>query len=819
MPTNLPHYHPGTPGTMLFGGLPIPTGGGLITTLSLVNTSGSTQAANFVSPMLGMPFAAGDLPSGEWPVFALEDDTPCPATVYNDTSWPDGSKRLCGVFFRTPTSIAGSASLTINVNSGGSAPSASSRTLSDVTAADLKVEVTGVTNLSGLWTASLNTAITDATEILVIGDGPAGKLYRVRGAFKQSGAAHGQLECYHYFLLAQNSAGGLSHIEYLPRVAQLWADVASPTPTRRVMTCVMKSGATTLLTMQGHDTTETPGANIGLNHYSSFFVADTDGRFTFVQGGGTTSSRPTVRVVRDKPGYVKPKMVPSYDLTETPTSSSSVDYRAMGRGPMQRNMAGTGERPDIGILPTWAARQILTQAAVDERVVRVAAMCSSGWRGSVRRASTGQIIPLNTGTYTGMGSPLTTAQYRPGVAVGVNAPTVETSLWNSEYEPSHRPSAVYPALILTGEPQFYDLLEEQANGLTLSFSPGTPNTFATAPITGSAFASGSSERNYRVGSTDYYCCATLAGSNLARLAAWTTRDWVHLLAVLPDTAPDGVARKAYAQDVVDDSFDMINAYNANQSAGWQAGGFYYFRGTDQPSETGWTMGYMACAVATACGVLGNPTNAVTFRDYIAKFFRGMHDRYDIAAVATFSLRSRDENNVRVEDLDNMMCDVANGSMSWNATTNVFTVGSGGSGNFNYTPTNGDKHGFSSYFSANKPFTSTPDRQIYHVVEASGQNFKLAATAGGSSLDVNTTSSVDRMWAAVANFSPRYAFQGNASTSSDGYLANTRGAMRLLEATGNTNVNPARVAQDANWVATTGTFTSDPKNAFAPAYPA
>ena len=80
--------------------------------------------------------------------------------------------------------------------------------------------------------ASLNTAITDASEIIVIGDGPAGKLWRIRGAFKQSGAAHGQLECYHYLLLAQNNAGGLSHIEYLPRVAQPWGDVSSPAAAR-----------------------------------------------------------------------------------------------------------------------------------------------------------------------------------------------------------------------------------------------------------------------------------------------------------------------------------------------------------------------------------------------------------------------------------------------------------------------------------------------------------------------------------------------------------------------------------------------------------
>ena len=59
-----------TPGTALYAGLPNPSGA-LITTLSLVNTSGSTQAANFVSPMLGMPFKQGDVPSGQYPQFQL----------------------------------------------------------------------------------------------------------------------------------------------------------------------------------------------------------------------------------------------------------------------------------------------------------------------------------------------------------------------------------------------------------------------------------------------------------------------------------------------------------------------------------------------------------------------------------------------------------------------------------------------------------------------------------------------------------------------------------------------------------------------------
>lgn len=811
---------PGTPGTPIYAGRPTPAGGSLLTTLTLVNTSGSEQAANFVAPMFGQPFVQGDVPSGQYPAFELTDGTPCPATIHSVTTWPDGSMKWCGVLLRVPTTIAGSGSLTINVKNGGSAPSASSRATSDLTAADLSTVLTGVTNLTGEWTASLNTAITDATDIVSLGDGPAGRIWRIGGPFKQSGSAHGQLHCWHYVAALQNSSGGLLGLRYLGRAAQPWADVSSPTPTRRVLTAALKSGSTTLRSLQGHDTTETPGANIGMGHYTSFFTAGTDGKWDFVQGGGSASADCTVRVQHDKTYFTKSRVVAPYDLTVSPTSSSSVDYYAYGRGPMLRDMGTTGERNEIGILPTWAARHLLTQAAVDERVVRVAGLCSGGWRQVLRRQSTGQIVPLNTGTYTGMGTAQSTWQYTGAGATGFNLPSDTSSLWLSEYETSHRPSAVYYPYLITGEPQYLDMLVEQANGGSSALAGGTPNTFASAPVTGSCFATGASQRNYTVGATSYYCAATLAGSNFARVAAWCLRDWAHLLAVLPDTDPAGTGVKDYAQDVIDASFDMINAYNAAQATSWQDGGFYYFRNTDQPSESGWTLGYLSCSVAQACAALGNPTNAVTFRDHLAKFWRGWHDRYDISGVATFSFASRDDSNVRVEDLDDLMADLAHGSMSWASATDVFTVGPGGSNdNFNFTPTNGDKIGFSTYFSANKPFASTPDRERYYVVEASGQTFKLSETAGGAAVNVTSDTSVTRMWAALASQSPRFSFNMTGVNVGDGYLANTRGAMRFLEAVGNTNVNPARVAQDSNWTAASGSFTSDPKYAFAASYPA
>lgn len=800
-------------------GAPPPGVDALLTTLTLQNTSATEQAAGFVSPMFGLPLKQGDMPAGQYPQFKLTDGTNCPASIWGVSSWPDGSMKFCAAMVRVPTSVAGSDALTLQIYSGGTAPAPGTRTTADLTAADLNVELTGVTNLSGAWTASLNTAIADADDIVVIGDGPAGKVWRIGGPCKQAGAAHGQLHAWHYVAALTNSAGGLLGLRYLGRIAQPWVDVTTPTPTRRVVTAELTAGAATLRSLQGHDTTETVGVNIGIAHYTSFFTAGADARWDFVPGGGSAAADCTVRVVHNKTDVVRSRLVPPYDVTVSPTSSSSVDYAPFAPALMTRNMGTTGERSDIGLLPSWYARHILSQSTVDERVVRVTGLCSGGWRQTMRRVSTKEIVPLNTGTYAGMGTSQPTWENKLSSTTGFVLPADTSSLWSSEHEPSHRPGAVYYPYVLTGEPQYLDMLAEQANGIMSYCNGGTANTFATAPITGSAFASGGSERNYTVGATTYYCCATLLSSNLSRLAAWHLRDWVHLLAVSPDVSPSGSAVKAYAQDVVNSSFDMINAYNASQSAGWQAGGFYYFRGTDQPSEAGWTLGYLSCSVASACAVLGNPTNATTFRDHLAKFWRGYHDRNDIAGVATFSFTNRDETGTRVENLDNIMADLASGSMSWSSTTDTFTVGAGGSGNFNYTPTNGDKIGFSTYFSANKPFASTPDRKQYYVVQASGQTFKLSDTPGGDPLDVTTDLTVTRMWATLANFSPRYAFSDSGASGGSGYLANTRGAMRLMEATGNINIQPARIAHDDNWVAANGTFTADPKYAFTETYPA
>lgn len=813
MPNPTPDSYVFTPGVTLYVGMPTP-GGSLLTTLTLVNTSGSEQAANFVAPMFGQPFVQGDVPSGQYPAFELTDGTPCPATIHSVTTWPDGSMKWCGVLMRVPTTIAGSGSLTINVKNGGSAPSASSRTTGDLTAADLSTVLTGVTNLTGEWTASLNTAITDATDIVSLGDGPAGRIWRIGGPFKQSGSPHGQLHCWHYVAALQNSSGGLLGLRYLGRAAQPWADVSSPTPTRRVLTAVLKSGASTLRSLQGHDTTETPGSNIGMAHYTSFFTAGTDGKWDFVQGGGSASADCTVRVQHDKTYFVKSRLVPPYDLTVEPTSSSSVDYRPYGRGPMQRDVGGTGERDDIGILTSWAARHLLTQAAVDERVIRVVGLCSAGWRQLTRRSTTKQIVPCTdpAASYTGLGTIQTTWRVRPGLNSGAVAPSVETSMWLSEFEPSHRPNATYYPYLVTGEPQYLDLMVEQANGLLLSAVPGSSSMNTATTLTKSTLRTNSDfgDRDVVIGGTTYKGGGYWFTDGLLRVPAWGTRDIAQAAAVYPDTCPWGTETRKYLRDVMAALYTSANVYNNARAQAWRDSGMFNFDSRDG-SEAPWCHAYMSLSICHQANILPS-TDAATFRAHIGRYWSRAEELMDIGCAMAYTALHYDESGNRVEDMEDMVFEVGS-TLTFSTSTNRATV-SGNPGS--WVPTNGDVFAFSSFRDADKPFSEATDYRRLYAANCSSNTFQLSATPGGSVITVTSNAVVTGFYCRLANFAPHYSFENVSSPAA--YVSNIRGSIRMHEASGDSFINAARVDADARLVTAGVTFTSDPKNAFAAAYP-
>lgn len=804
--------YPGTPGTTLYAGLPTPSVGGLITTLSLVNTSGSTQAADFVSPMFGHPFVEGDLPAGEYPAFTLTDDTPVAATVYSDVAWGDDSKKFCGVILRSPASIAGSGTQTINVNSAGSAPAASARTLSDLNAADLKIELTGSSNLSGVWTASLNTAITDATDIVVIGDGPAGKVYRIGGPFKQSGAAHGQLYCWHYAAILQDTSGNLMGIRYLGRVAQPFTDITSPAVAKREFTAVLKSGATTIRTLQGVNASESVQGTITLPHYASIYTCGTDGKWDFVQGGGSASADCTVRVVQDKTYFVKSRMVPPYDVSLSITDQASINYVPMCSGGMTRATGSTGEREDIGIFPSWYARHIIAPTVNTERHVRVAGLASGGWRTGLR-ASTTLMPPAVHDTqpsYTGLGTVQPTYRYWDApFAVGVN-PIPSGHLWLEEYDGHHRAQGSYFPYLLTAEPQFLDQLQEQANSFILIIPPGNGTEWKTTlPINGGTKLGAFQSRDPFISTTSYKTSGLLFRQDLTRYAAWMLRDVAEAAAISPTVCPKGTAIKSYFTDSVEQNYAAWLSYISFMATSYREDGLFGLLSTEiNPIDAPWCQGYLCNSLAHQYAITGS-ANALATATHFAKFWAAINGYIDIAAGASLNASTFFTNNDRIERIEDMVFQITDCTLTYDAATNTISKSGANSG---FSVTNGDVLGVDP-----ARISTAGARDRMYAVNSTGATWQLSLTPGGSVVDITSNGNHVNPFMALQSFAPRFSYEN--ATSSQGYIANIRGAMRHLEAVGISLVNPARVNADARIVTAGTTFTSDPKNAMTASYPA
>lgn len=796
-------------------GTPPPGVDALLTTLTLQNTSAAVQAAGFVSPMFGVPLAKGQMPAGQYPQFKLGDGTSCPATIWGVSTWPDGSMKFCAAMVRVPASVAGSGSLPIQVYSGGTAPAASTRTTSDLTTADIKVELTGIANLSGVWTASLNTAITDAEDIVELASGPAGKVWRIGGPCKQSGAAHGQLHAWHYVAALTNSTGTLLGLRYLGRIGQPWVDVTTPTPTRRELSANLKSGATTIRDMQGHNLSETLGSTIGMPHYTSIFTAGTSGKWDFIQGGGSAASDCTVRITHDKTHVVKSRLVPPLDLSLTVSAGSSFDYYPQGRGPLYRNHGETGDRDELGVFTQWASRHIHTQSASDEQAVRVVGMVSSGWRALHRRSTTGQIIPCTdpSPSYAGLGTIQTSWRYRAGeTSAGLVQPADETSLWASEYEPSHRASACYYPYMVTGEPQYLDMLVEQAAGLYLGAVQGNINLRTTLPITKTTITTDGSYgcRDATIASVTYKGGGYFATGGLLRIPAWGMRDVAQAGALYPDTCPFGTETRKYLRELSEGGFAAMNAYNAALPQSWRDSGLMNF--DERPGAAGtWGNGFMSHSVCHQAEILDSTAGA-TLRAHLGRFWSSMAARMDIACGISYGGLIYDEAGVRITSMDDLTTEIGS-TLTFSTSTNRATV-SGVNGS--WSPTNGDIFTFNLDNEANRPFAEAVNHKKFYAVNCVGNTMQLAETPGGVAITVTNAVATNQFFAQLQNFAPHFA--GDANNSPTSYLGIVHAAICFHEASGDTFVSAAR-AEAAAKVAIAGfNFSANQKNGFSTSYP-
>lgn len=203
--------------------VPAVTPGDTITTVTYKNESGSSTNANFIPLTFGQSFRKGDIPAGYYPA-ADVGGTPVAVSWWGKTTYSDGSWRFCGLEVRLPDALASGASVTINISATNVAPSNCSVGLADIDAADLTIEGVGRLNISGTWTAAINSSSADIVELGATADGSGGgpvcRVFTIGAWFRQSGSDHASLYARLYAFVLQNSSGGLYGIRVLPAYGQ-----------------------------------------------------------------------------------------------------------------------------------------------------------------------------------------------------------------------------------------------------------------------------------------------------------------------------------------------------------------------------------------------------------------------------------------------------------------------------------------------------------------------------------------------------------------------------------------------------------------------
>lgn len=816
-----------------------------LTTMTLVNTSASAQASGFITPIFGMSFKKGDIPSGTAPTFTISG-TSQPYSWGLQSYYSDGSLRHASFMFRCSSSIAGNGTLTVNINSGGVAPSISSRTLTEVYAQNLQVGGAGVGLFGGLvgtWNGYLTNDANNVEQYVYM-DGQAGKSWRIKTHMAQTsgGAAHGQLEVYHYITALQDNSGNLGGFRHLGRITQPYYNNDTPTKALRAFASVSTqygSGPTTINGVwpfsdisftgtngnqsfsgtqnlysgaqsgSGSDyvncvpgylsaTTDaalstnqiyfafTFGAPINTStfylsknnenyqngiissggsstfvpipiclHAGSIYTADSQGRSNFFQGTGSMSADNTVRTQFNRTYLHSTGAIPPWNLSVNGTAfggtikdvgaitggsfwSGSPTWNPVSCGPLSpAARSSTGSNLEIGPVTAFHAAHFYNQSAVADLAVRAMTYASDyDGVGSFRDVSTGNYVNFSNNSYTGMPAPSANQQTSLEViAYGTNGFTPPSTppagnlgfLWGNAGEgpqdTSHKPSMAFYGFLVFGEPHFYDLMIEAANGALLETY--APNRAPTSPA-------------------GYGIIPTTSGVGL-RGRTWALRDLMLGAMFASSTSPDGSQVPQYLSALVSANIAWCNDLFSSTYLGSALAAQNSWRmvlgdgsGNIDPSCGGFQMGYWECVMAwlAALGDTNAPTwltNYLTWLNYVLSNYGGynLYAEYDGAAKVTGSSNSVPP----ITSLSQYGSVALYSLLSWTNSSPAFSVTSPELG---YVVTAGDKYVFGDDQPA--PPGGFSNWTPYYVRDVSGNNFNLAASPGGTAIIPTNTGS-------------------------------------------------------------------------------
>ncbi len=564
-----------------------------------------------------------------------------------------------------------------------------------------------------------------------------------------------------------------------------------------------------------------------LAYFGALFTAGPTGMWDFVQGAGSDETDTTLRCQMNKQYWVSTGLLPSYDLTIQPTSNLPTAYWPNCSEPVVRYLDSTGERDDIGILPAWYARHFLTQAAVDEEVLRIVSLIGGhGFSIGLENSTTLTFPCVNDGVngaaYRGMPAPNPKFQWTAGDLPvygfkNTTNPMVRLAGFGMQ-NTSHMPQFNYYPYLFTGEPWHVDMLLEHANSAVYQRYP----VYGVADISETHYAlnsgGGGGERTVQVGNNPWRYGSTV-GCYLSqdRCDAWACALLAAAAGIGPDNNPDCVSYKQYFRDMCTATWqaanDIIQALPpfALQAGIWDVPSTHgYF------STSSWQLAYLGAAMALAVTVAEDPNalrvlnTHVKFFDFISAQFGGWH----IGSYMAIVRMGNGSGQALATSASNMAFYGPN--FTWAAGGPfVLTPFS------NYTPADGDvvifadptgntmlvtPHGFAKY-------------QPYYMVNLSGNTFNLAATPGGHPITLTDSYQGGAKFFIVSTRPPSTGSM-SAIGSPESYNTEALGMLNYAAAVGaavsqNTISDLAYRNQQAG-----NSFVSDPKwgmtNNFAPA---
>ncbi len=808
-----------------------------VATLTAVNDSASTQAAGNWFMFRGHPFRKGDIPTGTAPQF-LVGGVPQPYSWGTQSYWSDGSLKMASFLIRPTFTLVAAATQAIGVWTDGIAPSTSARTLTEIYNQSLSIQATAApvtdAGITGTWGAWLTNDANNVEQYVYL-DGDVGKVWRIMThmSASQGGAAHGQLECYHYVAALTDASGDLGGFGYLARIMQPWYNNDTPAKNWRAFSTVnwqygagptvvpflgpnndgttssvnftwpgpttkfdapsnkFYSGASATnsgnavaayltttgtlppITIGSLDTNtiyfplvQSAGAsNILLNvnsngaapvsgtgagtgthtlnpvyicvHFGSIWNATKDAEWNIFQGTGSITTPSFGRAKCDQSYWHQTKVLPPWDESLIGTVlpiTFPYDWCSSSIGPLFQYQANTGTQPQLATVGGYSCRHWYTQSAIDEKVVKMCGLAGAYNCNSLfKDVTTRQIMNVSNSSYTGLPAPSSTqrsisAPNKQGVWTAPPSRCTAYPWYSPDY--SHKPELGYYAYLLTGQPQYVDIIADGANGGLVALDP-TSQRNPTQPI------------------TDYGI--SCAWSVSIRGLSWITRDLAVAAGILPTNMPDGSQRTQYLRDrytrsmtwLVSSALPGMPSYIQNVGM-WMPTTFTAPGVISQVCViASWQ--YMFFHTTICLGhALNEDAESLSFLGYAATYYRHFFDTF-----GGWVLFGYYNHNVLNYNNDTGTAPIASDanwgpqygpSLSWvaNRTPRAFTTTPGVSRG--WTLTNGDKFIFDQSGSNAVPAGGSFARDVpYYVVGVVGQDFDLALTPGGTPITAPTNS--------------------------------------------------------------------------------